>query len=939
MRDAQHPVSAVLEQKLLTALNDKKIVVWLDVDGAFTGFVDSIRHRAEVKDFPAPVVPFRGSFLELMLALENEGSTVDKPLLVVHLPGFNVQSVRSTPVLELYECSLPFQPNLETLVREAANGRRPLSEIDAFVANKGLSLPSADFWLSQAGAAGGDTQAKWVSTLDAPALVHQLVASPADQLKEGEHALRARAEILFGTDAPWYEFIPDTIEAIVGWLLCVEYVDDLQRPPLLAALSRLRSLPKETVKRCRAEAARLRETYPDRYRSWALSLETRLLPTEQTNPRDLGRIDTFRFEEICIYQGAVQALANGDDARALEWAVAREGTNGFWVQQEQPRRWAWMLVAEAARLGVALSGAARPLAGVASLDEAVSRYVAAGAMVDRDHRHFEQRFSALNGPQLPNLTELLQAFDALRQRYRVWSDQLAKDFATICRTAGPLPPAELQQRNVFNDVVMPLLATGERVALIMLDAMRYEMALELRDELSSSGVHVDLRARLAELPTVTSIGMNALAPLSRGGLLTPVMKAGRFQGFRAGEALVSRPDDRVRAMGVRSGGRPPLRLEVGEISSTPPARLKHQIAQAQLIVVHGLELDEAGEAGFGVRLFEDVLRNVVAACRHLEAAGVQHFVLTSDHGFLLQDQTVHPRPFGARGEADRRYVFTTTDRGESGYLSLPLTACGYDAERTGFLLFREDTHDYDVGRPVGTFTHGGNSLQERVVPVLQVSSKRVIVDATLTFAIDCETAPPAMGVQRLRLRVKSVRSADQEAMDFAVTRPVDIALHVPGHENVQVVVKDVTGGGATARAGGVRAQAGTSDWTEVYFALEGPDDAKLPVQLTLVGSKGDPVVPDSLYPVTVGGSVSPSKSFAVPQAEGGWGARLSDEDAGRVFDYLEQHGNLNEADLVALLGSARKARSFAARFEGFREKVTFEVQVSMGVDGKRYERI
>ena len=36
---------------------------------------------------------------------------------------------------------------------------------------------------------------------------------------------------------------------------------------------------------------------------------------------------------------------------------------------------------------------------------------------------------------------------------------------------------------------------------------------------------------------------------------------------------------------------------------------------------------------------------------------------------------------------------------------------------------------------------------------------------------------------------------------------------------------------------------------------------------------------------------------------------------------------------------ARRARSFAARFDAFRDKLTFEVQVSMTLDGKRYERL
>jgi hypothetical protein len=36
------PVSALLEQKLLATLNDKKRVVWLDAGGAYTGFVDEM---------------------------------------------------------------------------------------------------------------------------------------------------------------------------------------------------------------------------------------------------------------------------------------------------------------------------------------------------------------------------------------------------------------------------------------------------------------------------------------------------------------------------------------------------------------------------------------------------------------------------------------------------------------------------------------------------------------------------------------------------------------------------------------------------------------------------------------------------------------------------------------------------------------------------------
>jgi hypothetical protein len=67
--------------------------------------------------------------------------------------------------------------------------------------------------------------------------------------------------------------------------------------------------------------------------------------------------------------------------------------------------------------------------------------------------------------------------------------------------------------------VAPLLKGGERTALFVLDALRYEMALELRDELENAALQFDLRARLAELPTITAVGMNVLAPVARDGRL------------------------------------------------------------------------------------------------------------------------------------------------------------------------------------------------------------------------------------------------------------------------------------------------------------------------------------------------------------------------------------------------------------------------------------
>jgi hypothetical protein len=107
-------------------------------------------------------------------------------------------------------------------------------------------------------------------------------------------------------------------------------------------------------------------------------------------------------------------LAQGDYAQVQAWAEAHEESAGFWVQQEQPRRWAWSLIADAARLGLALKKAEQPLRGAQNLDDAINAYVGVAADVDRAHRTFEQRFSSLYGPLLPELTALDEAFEKVR---------------------------------------------------------------------------------------------------------------------------------------------------------------------------------------------------------------------------------------------------------------------------------------------------------------------------------------------------------------------------------------------------------------------------------------------------------------------------------------------------------------------------------------------
>lgn len=943
------PVSAVIERELLGELRRQGIVIWLDKDSHYTRLVDDVARRHASGAFPFPVVGFRGSFLELLFKLESYGSGLDKQPLLIHMPGFTEQTIRATPILELYEPGVRFRKGLDTLVREAAAARVAPAEVEKFLA-KQPSLEDADTWLTSA-----VTQSTFglAAALDefGPRMLAEALANPSSlasrvNVDEEVATLKNYIHRLTGIDAAWEAFYPDdktakpldrVLHKLAGWILAVEYVHDLRRPAHDENLRRLTALSAPLVKACCDLASRLRRDNGDAYARIADEVEG-FLTKELTAmaPEDLGQIDTFREEENRILSGAVEALRNREWAKAKAWCEARQGDKSFWLQRDQLRRWAWNLVAEAAEFGETMARHSRPFEGARNLDEATARYAAEAYEVDRAHRRFEQRRLALLESRLPHYGALREVATELRQAHRAWADRLAKDFSVLCKEHGFLPAPELRQRNLYEQVVHPLTLTSEKVAVFLIDAFRFEMATELVEDLKGSGTVVDLKPRLAELPTITSVGMNVLAPVAQDDRL---VVAGTFQGFKTGEFTVRKPEDRARAMGLRSAGKPALLKTLAEVCEASTAALTKDVKPHQLIVVHSKEIDDAGEANVGLPTFESTLRQIKAAWHHLQLAGVKNFVFTADHGFLLQDETTQIRPYGTKRDPQRRHVLDEHPRAEAGMVNVSTSSLGYDGP-PGYLLFREDTAVFATGNPGATFVHGGNSPQERVIPVLTVTRKRLEQAGYSVYQVEVEPLPDVVGLHRLRLRVNFAKETTT-SLGFASASTLALSLRVRDRDDIQVVIKDVAGP-AAIKTGRLQLSVGEV-WTEVFFGLEGPADDRVRVEVYHPDSVENvrSAAPDQWYSV-IGSTVpaaKPSKPTSTPPpAPEGWAGTIADEGIRKVFLHIEEHGAITEPEVTAMLGSPRAFRRFSLEFESHLPKLPFKVRIETAEGGKRYVR-
>lgn len=932
-----------LEREITQAIRAQGIVVWVDPPGHGRGFVEGLRARFQERAFPYPTVAFDGSFLATLYALEPHLSA-EVVYLLVYVPGLTEATVDRTPLLEVKKAGQPLPRPPRQIFEEVAGALVPAEDLRRFLSGWDGDLEVADRWLT-------------ARATDDPRVVRLLDReSPADVVQD--LILDGRLLNTYGLQPGdlqhWLQHTfgftladsdDELRERLFAHLLCVEYVADLAPTAPSERMADFRGVPEAAVSACRHATARLRAQRPDEYEQLALDLEAQFGEERAwAQDKELGRVDTFRFEDQVLAEQALLALERRDHERAARIAVQRLGEAGaggsFWVGRDPQRRWLWEWIREAASLWGLATPPAAPLSW-RTHREAVDAYTATLARVDRSHRRFEQQDARLRG--LHSLAEFPRTrgvVRGLRDRVRRYVDATVGAWSALCDAAGPLPPADLQLRRLFEEDVAPRTSGSDTLALFMVDALRYELALELREVFDGlADASCTLKPRLAELPTETFVGMNAIPPVARDGRLTPAWTAGGMTGFRTGEFAVTTPDDRRKAISQRVGMTPVPGLKLDQVIGATPEMLRDEIKGAKVVVVHSREIDSAGHAGVGISHFDLLVGQLVAAFHRLNAAGVRTFVFTADHGFLLGDETaVRDATAAESPQLPARYLFARHADLRPSWSCFSLASLAYDSDpsRPEWLLFARDSRIFS--KEIPTFIHGGNSLQERLVPVLTViRTPPAQAEQPRQRRLEVEVRPAGFGAVEIELQVLDV--SEQHALAFMV-QEVDLALRVADRSDVSVVLGEVHNAARLA-GGALRVRVGDAP-ARAVFRLEGRAEGVARVELHGVSERIPPYVLAQPIPVIAVAGPGP----AVPPDRTDWLDGLPTELAPfrAVFRHLEAHATLGEDQLVSLLGGppvgVRQARVLSRLLADarWRAHLPFDVQIHDTGGRKQYIR-
>lgn len=343
--------------------------------------------------------------------------------------------------------------------------------------------------------------------------------------------------------------------------------------------------------------------------------------------------------------------------------------------------------------------------------------------MDTFYREFQLHFNKMCGAggiledlfkQIADKVENIYTHNFLEPLATCWTTACADNLRTIGRACGTCPPT--RQLDFYDNCIQ---RSDSRVFVIISDAFRYETAVQLVEILRlKTQSSVELTNREALFPTVTKFGMAALLPHKK---LEIKENANGVAVLSDGQSTEASNRDQV----LKNANPKSTALTFKQIMDLKSADRKALVKGMEVVYIYHNQIDDAGHAGTGIfeaceKTFEEMERLVRLIAN--EFGGTRIFI-TADHGFLYTRQTIREEskisqdvPPEETVEIDRRYILTKGETVPEFLLPVRLL------DGQGDLKVYTPSANVCIRRQGMTsgFLHGGITLQEMVIPVINV---------------------------------------------------------------------------------------------------------------------------------------------------------------------------------------------------------------------------
>ncbi|EDC1110459.1 BREX-1 system phosphatase PglZ type A [Salmonella enterica subsp. enterica serovar Senftenberg] len=472
--------------------------------------------------------------------------------------------------------------------------------------------------------------------------------------------------------------------------------------------------------------------YKDAYDYCAQQMQDALRPEDQyrlSSPYDLHECETtLSIEQTIIHALVTQLLEESTtlDREAFKKLLS-ERQSKYWCQTRQEYCAIYDALRQAERL---LNLRNRHIDGFHYQDSATfwKAYCEELFRFDQAYRLFNEYALLVHSKGAMILKSLDDYIEALYSNW--YLAELSRSWNKVLETENRMQEWRIagvpRQQNFYNEVVKPQFNNPQikRVFVIISDALRYEVAEELGNQINTEKrFTAELRSQLGVLPSYTQLGMAALLPHDE-------------ICYQPGSG------DIVYADGLSTSGTPNrdtiLKKYKGmAVKSDDLLKWKNQqgrdlIRDYEVVYIWHNTIDAMGDSASTEEKTFEACRNAVVELKDLVTRVINRLhgtriIVTADHGFLFQQQ-----PLSGQDKTTLQIKPDNTIKNHKRFIighQLPADDfCwkGKVADTAGV----SDSSEFLIPKGIqrfhfsggARFVHGGAMLQEVCVPVLQVKA-------------------------------------------------------------------------------------------------------------------------------------------------------------------------------------------------------------------------
>ena len=320
-----------------------------------------------------------------------------------------------------------------------------------------------------------------------------------------------------------------------------------------------------------------------------------------------------------------------------------------------------------------------------------------------------------------------------------WSDACAENLEQFGRILE-VP----QQVDFYRSKVKP---GTNRVYVIISDAFRYEVAASLTAQLRrETQSKVELNSCQAVFPTVTKFGMAALLPHRE---LTVVEKSsGLLSVLADGQSTDAGNRDKI----LKLANKASVALKYDNIIGLKRAERQALVKGMEVVYIYHDKVDIASHTSDSAvfSACDEAISDIKNLVRIIvNEFGGTNIIITADHGFLYtysplseDDKVDKTTPSEQDVEIDRRYLIT--QKGAKPEYLLPIKFLDGQSDFEAFAP-RENVRIKKKGGGLN-FVHGGISLQEMVVPIVEYQHLRTATKAYQRNRDKIDTKPVTLNL-------------------------------------------------------------------------------------------------------------------------------------------------------------------------------------------------